>query len=305
MDPAFRLIYIIETLLSTVPFGLLRFYAFRGELRISERVFALCYSALVLGKIGYLNFAFWPNLLPIGERQQFYLIVAVITNIFFLVIIRPFWRQLFVVGSLMVYATAIMYPFAYIIGNEWLGQGVTAHTVGCIYLLVCIGFTWNPMKRWVTDGVKPFYRYGTVMFWRFFWLIPVLFMFSVVLFGLETAGRTQINGAVVLASIIGGLGLVSGIRFMAYFMEYLYENRLLDENTALANELYRLQMESVRRDSEELSCMRHFQQEHHCWNEKFLQHAKSENWKALDEDLKDCRSELTAVSRKKEPCNDD
>jgi len=148
MDPAFRLIYILETFLSTVPFGMLRFYAFRRELRISTQVFAFCYTLLVLGKICYLNLAFWPDLLPIEERQRFYLLVSVITNLFFFLIIRPFWRQLFVTGTLMVYATTIMYPFAYIIGNEWLGQGMLAHLVGCIYLLAGIGFTWKPMKHW-------------------------------------------------------------------------------------------------------------------------------------------------------------
>ncbi len=300
MDPAFRLIYILETFLSTVPFGMLRFYAFRRELRISTQVFAFCYTLLVLGKICYLNLAFWPDLLPIEERQRFYLLVSVITNLFFFLIIRPFWRQLFVTGTLMVYATTIMYPFAYIIGNEWLGQGMLAHLAGCIYLLAGIGFTWKPMKHWVTEGVLPFYRYGSVVFWRCFWLIPVLFMFSMVLFGLETADRTLINGAVALASMVGGLGLAASIRFMAYFMEYLYENRLMKDNVSIAEGLYELQLERVRNYSEHMGRIQQLRIMFSRCNEKFRKLAGAENWTLMERELRTCRKVLTDAEKKEQ-----
>ncbi len=304
MGPEFRATYILEIFLANAPFGILRFYAFRHELRVSARVVLLCYFLIVLGKIVYLNYANWPELLPVDERQRYYLISTAITNLFFFLVIRPFWRHLFVVGVLMIYAMVMLYPFGFLIGNEWMGQGLEAHTAGCVYLLIAYFLTWGIVKSWITEGVVPFFRYGTESFWRFFWLIPLLFVISVVLFGVDTAGRNQLKGAVAVASIVGGLGLAAAFCFMRNFMEYLYENHILKENLGIADEIGRLRLERMRTSADRLQRLRDIRKEFLSHMSRFQEYVKEGNWQDLEQDVKNARRELKQFCGRKDQPDD-
>lgn len=296
MTPEFRLVYILEIILANVPVGLLRYYAFRHELRVPAKVFWAGFIALILMRIAYLNLANWPDMVTIDERQRAYLFSAVFMNLFFFSVIRPFWRHLFVFGVLVLYATVLLYPFAYLTSNEWLGQGFGAHAVGCGVLAAEILLTWKVMMQWVTDGVTLFFRYGTETFWRYFWLLPFLFTFSVVLFGVETARDNQIHPAVVAASLAGSLGLIAAFRFMRHGMEYLHENHVMEENLGMAESLCRVRLEKVRLAAAGLCRARRLQQEFGRCSTACVRHAENEDWDALQAELQNGREALKSCS---------
>lgn len=297
MELEVRLVYILEILLANVPANLLRFYAFRRELRMPGKFVLGGFALLILAKVVYLNYANWPYEVGIGDRQRLFMTSTVALNVFFFIAIRPFWRHVFVVGVLSVYSMMVLYPPSWLVGSAWLGGGLPAHVAGCSLMLAGVGLSWGFMKRWVTEGVVPFFQNSTENFLRYFWIMPFLFVFSVVLFSLGTAGSNRLDGAVVVASLAGGLGMVAAFRFMKRGIVGIRANHIFEANRALMSELRKVRRERLRAAAAAFARERRMQQIFGKDCNLMLEQAEKGEWQALAEAVQACRSSLAVCPR--------
>lgn len=143
MEIALRLLMIVEVLLYSVPFAILRYLPFQDELRISRRTFWFLYGSILALRAAYLFWAVWPEMLSLKERHNAYLVTLIAFNLLFFLAIRPFWRHLFVYCIILVYGAGISYLPMYLFGEISGLTSLGAHLMLCICILAEYLVTWS------------------------------------------------------------------------------------------------------------------------------------------------------------------